>query len=103
MYYTIETTDTFANWFKKLKDKSVKRKILARLARVENGNFGDHKQIANNLYELRFFFGSGFRVYYTIRNGQLVLLIKGGDKSTQNKDIDKAKQLLKELESKNEN
>ncbi len=64
MHYTIETTDTFLEWFDKLKDKSVKNKILARLTRIENGNFGDHKQLSSNLFELRFFFGSGFRVYY---------------------------------------
>lgn len=98
MHYTIETTDTFLEWFDELKDKTVKNKILARLTRVENGNFGDHKQLSNNLFELRFFFGSGFRVYYTLRNSQLVLLVKGGDKASQAKDIEKAKQILSELE-----
>lgn len=103
MHYNIQTTDVFSLWFGKLKDKTVKRKILARLARVENGNFGDYKQLSNNLFELRFFFGSGFRVYYTIAQGQLVLLLTGGDKSAQAQDIKKAKQLLIALESNNEN
>jgi len=100
---TIKTTDAFANWFSKLKDKRIKNKILARLARVENGNFGDYKQIAQHLFELRFFFGSGFRVYFTIQNHQIVLLLEGGDKSTQMSDIAKAKQLLNILEQQNEN
>lgn len=98
MHYTIETTDTFLEWFEKLKDKTVKNKILARLTRIENGNFGDHKQLSSNLFELRFFFGSGFRIYYTLRNNQLVLLVKGGDKASQTKDIEKAKQILSDLE-----
>jgi putative addiction module killer protein len=98
MNYTLETAGSFSEWFDNLKDKTVKRKILARLARVENGNFGDHKKLSNNLHKLRFFFSSGFRVYYTIRNAQIVLLLKGGDKASQTKDIEKAKQLLSELE-----
>jgi len=98
MHYTIETTATFLEWFDKLKDKTVKNKILARLSRIENGNFGDHKQLSSNLFELRFFFGSGFRIYYTLKNNQLVLLVKGGDKASQPKDIEKAKQILSELE-----
>lgn len=98
MKYTIETTEYFDKWFSKLKDTTARIKILARLGRVENGNFGNHKQIASDLYELRLFFGPGFRIYYTIRNGRIVLLLVGGDKSSQKKDIDKAESLLKELE-----
>jgi len=81
-----------------MKDRSNKNKILSRLARVENGNFGDYKQLSSNLFELRFFFGSGFRIYYTIRHKQVVLLLVGGDKSSQCKDIEKANQIIGELE-----
>ena len=98
MTYTIETTELFDKWLRKLKDASVKIKILARLARVENGNFGDHKQLGEDLFELRMFFGSGFRIYYTIRNRRLVLLLVGGNKSTQGKDIKKAETLMEKLE-----
>ncbi len=74
-------------------------RLLARLARVENGNFGDFKQVAGNLYELRFFFGSGLRVYYFVRDGRVVLLLAAGDKSTQAKDIGKAAEILRDLEA----
>jgi putative addiction module killer protein len=98
MKYTLETTKQYDKWFRKLKDSLIRIKILARLSRVENGNFGDFKQIDSDLYELRFFFGSGLRVYYTVKNKEIVLLLVGGDKSSQQNDIDKAKLLLKQME-----
>jgi len=98
MRYEIISTGVFDRWLARLKDIVTKRKILARLARLENGNFGDFKNIVDGLFELRFFFGSGLRIYYTVRNDQVVLLLVGGDKSSQPKDIEKAKQLLNELE-----
>ena len=98
MNYLLNSADQFDKWLSKLKDRSVKIKVMSRLARVENGNFGDHKQISTDLFELRFFFGSGLRIYYTIQNKQVVFLLAGGDKSTQNKDIDLAKDLLTKLE-----
>jgi putative addiction module killer protein len=82
----------------RLKDRSVKIKILARLDRIENGNFGDHKQIDKNLFELRFFFGAGYRIYYTIKGNTVVILPTGGNKATQAKDIKKATALLNDLE-----
>ena len=98
MVYSIETTNEYDKWFTRLKDAPSKIKILARLARVENGNFGDHKQLGDKLFELRMFFGPGYRIYYTIREGRIVLLLVGGDKSTQKKDIKKAEVLLEKLE-----
>jgi len=80
-----------------LKDIVIKRKVLARLDRLKNNNSGDYKRINNNLFELRFFFGSGLRIYYTIRSKQVILLLVGGDKSSQSKDIKRAKQILEEL------
>lgn len=70
------------------------------MSRVENGNFGDCKQINSGLFELRFFFGSGLRIYYTILGGTIVLLIAGGDKSTQEVDIENAVSILQQLEDK---
>ena len=98
MKYTLASTKYFDKWFRSLKDRAAKQKILARLARVENGHFGDYKQIETELYELRFFFSGGVRIYYTIRDAQIVLLLVGGNKSSQTKDIDRAKRLLSELE-----
>lgn len=97
MKYELQSTTTFNHWFSKLKDKTVKNQLLSRLARIENGNFGDTKALAANLFELRCFFGGGIRLYYTIRNQRIVLLLVGGDKSSQDKDIEKAKSILNTL------
>ena len=98
MKYEISSTKVFGKWFGGLKDSAVKRKILARLSRIECGNFGDYKVISSDVNELRFFFGAGLRIYYTIQQGRIVLLLVGGDKSTQSKDIDRAIQIQKELD-----
>jgi putative addiction module killer protein len=98
MKYELRSSKQYDKWFAKLKDSSIKIKVLARLDRVENGNFGDFKQIGSNLFELRFFFGSGLRIYYTIQESRVLFLLAGGDKSTQSKDIETAAELLNELE-----
>ncbi len=95
MKYELQSTQVFNKWFSGI-DAINKRRILARFARIENGHFGDFKQIDTHLFELRFFFGGGFRIYYTLRNNQIVLLLVGGDKTSQNTDINQAKQLLKQ-------
>ena len=97
MEYTIEKTNHFVEWLTGIKDTKFKSRILTRVDRVKAGNFGDHKQLENDLYELRFFFGPGFRVYYTIRDNTIVLLVNGGNKASQKKDIKKAKAILKEI------
>ena len=71
---------------------------MARLDRVAHGNFGDVKEIDSSINEMRFFFGSGYRIYYVIRGNTIVLLLNGGDKKSQKKDIEKAKELYKALE-----
>ncbi len=98
MCYEIVSTSIFEMWLKKLSDRATKNKVLARLARVENGNFGDFKKLEDNLFELRLFFAGGLRIYYTIQQEKVVLLLNGGNKSSQKKDIAKAKQILDELE-----
>ena len=98
MKYELKSTELFEKWLSKLKDRSGKIKILARLDRVQNGNFGDCKQIGKELYELRFFFGPGYRVYYTIKSNSVIILLAGGDKANQTKNIAKAKVILDELE-----
>ncbi|MGH8497867.1 MAG: type II toxin-antitoxin system RelE/ParE family toxin [Methylococcales bacterium] len=94
----MQSTQTFNHWFAKLKDRTVKNQLLSRLTRVENGNFGDIKALSADLFELRCFFGGGLSVYYTIRNQWVVLLLAGGDKSSQKRDIEKAKAILTTLE-----
>jgi putative addiction module killer protein len=98
MKYKLRSTEQYDKWFSNLKESTLKIRILARLSRVENGNFGDFKQISHGLFELRFFFGAGLRIYYTIRDSKVIFLLAGGDKSSQEKDIEKVTELLKELE-----
>ena len=98
MPYELRSTKNFQKWLRKIRDQGTKEKILVRLDRMANGNFGDYKQISTSLFELRFFFGGGIRIYYTVRNNQVVILLVGGDKSSQQNDIQKAKSILDEME-----
>jgi putative addiction module killer protein len=91
--YLIEKTIEFDNWLKKLRDKTARAKILFRLQRVESDNFGDIKSVSHGLSEIRITHGKGYRIYYKIVDKQLILLLIGGDKSTQEKDILKAKKI----------
>ncbi len=84
------------DWLKSL-DGTTRKRILLRFDRLKDGNFGDYKQLDEYLYELRFTFGSGYRVYYTIKNNIIVLLINGGDKKSQVKDIKTAKEIITKL------
>jgi len=100
--YLIEKTVYFDKWLRKLKDNFAKSKILTRLKRLERGHFGDAKALKNKLHELKIDYGPGYRIYYTKKGDSIILLICGGDKSTQINDIDKAKEILKELEQEND-
>jgi len=95
--YEVRTTEEFDDWMDNINDKTTVLRISARLDRVEQGNFGDTKTITSEISELRFFFGSGYRVYYTIQDTMIVILLNGGDKSSQKKDIKKAKTILDTL------
>ena len=88
-YKTQDNKEPFKDWLYSLKDKVSQKRILVRLKRVEQGNYGDHKRFSGIL-ELRFDFGKGYRVYCGEDGNDLVLLLVGGDKSTQDKDIKKA-------------
>ena len=76
-------------------DNSLRVKVIRRIERIYDDNFGDYKQLDSNLYELRFTLGKGYRIYYTIQNEVVVLLLNAGDKSKQSKDIELAKTYLK--------
>ena len=89
-------TGTFKSWIKNLKDKAGAARINLRLLRLQNGNFGDHRAVGDGVSELRFMFGPGYRVYYALVDECVILLIAGGDKSSQFNDIDKAKQILRQ-------
>lgn len=85
----------YLNWMWNL-DRAVCARISARVARFENGHFGDHRFVGSGISEARFFFGSGYRIYFSVLESSTVLLLTGGDKSTQVEDIENAKRLLKD-------
>ncbi|MGI0483333.1 type II toxin-antitoxin system RelE/ParE family toxin [Geminocystis sp. CENA526] len=88
--------EPFNDWLLKIRDKTIRRRILTRLLRVENGNYGDYKSLKDGIFELRFTFGGGFRVYFGEDGDRIVVLLLGGDKSTQTEDIEKAKNYWQE-------
>ena len=90
----IETIE-YSKWFDKLKDGKAKAKIDVRVRRIAaQDHFGDFKPVGDGICELRIDYGPGYRIYYTKRGEEIVLLLIGGDKSTQQSDIKKAKQIL---------
>lgn len=86
-------------WLNSL-DSITRKRINQRILRIEDGNFGDCKKLTEDISELRFTFGKGYRVYYTEENNKVVLLINGGDKSKQSKDIEKAQELFAQWKDK---
>jgi len=100
--YKIRQTSEFRGWLSKLKDVRANTVIVRRIERIAEGNFGDHKSIGEKISEIRITHGPGYRLYYTIKGKIIVLLLIGGDKSTQKSDISKAKILLNEIEETND-
>ncbi len=93
----IEKTNEYQGWFESLTDKQVKARIEARIDRLQSGNPGDVEPVGDGVSELRLHFGSGWRVYYTERNGEIIILLAGGNKSTQKRDIKLALMLARNL------
>lgn len=91
--------EPFADWLNNLKDKMGRKQILNRIGRLEAGNFGDCKFLGDGIWELRVFHGPGYRVYLGKEGEQVVILLCGGDKKTQSKDIERAKEYWKEYQS----
>jgi len=89
----VSQTKVYMKWYSRLKDRVAKMRIAVRIRRVQNGNVGDAKPVGDGVFELRFNFGPGYRVYYTERGGEIIILLAGGDKSTQQSDIETAKRL----------
>ena len=84
---------TYTDWLTGLKSQQDALRISARILRIEQGNFGDHKSVGGGVSELRITFGPGYRVYYTLREGTVCILLGGGTKQRQQKDIATAKDL----------
>ncbi len=95
MYSVIET-DEFSQWLAGLKDRPTRIRLQTRLRKAQLGNLGDVKPVGTGVYEMREFFGPGWRMYYVERSGALILMLGGGDKSRQAADIERAKALAKE-------
>ena len=83
--------EPFTQWFESIPDLKIRTRIQARIDRIESGNLGDHKSIEGGIFELRLQFGSGYRVYFGQIGNTIVLLLCGGDKSSQVRDIKRAK------------
>jgi len=93
----VRQSAVFVKWFSGLRDGAAKARILVRIRRLEGDNAGDVKSVGQGVSELRISYGPGYRVYFTQQGKQIVILLCGGDKSTQRRDIDQAKQMAKEL------
>jgi putative addiction module killer protein len=91
IYQTLNGREPFAEWLESIQDRRTQRKIRARLEQLKFGNFGDHRLISEGVFELRFHFRSGYRIYLGRVSTTAVLLLCGGDKSSQTRDIEGAK------------
>jgi putative addiction module killer protein len=100
-YITPSGTVPFEEWLSGLKDPVTRNRIKTRLDRVEKGNFGDHRPVGDGVLELRFSFGPGHRIYFVEEGDVIVVLLCGGDKSSQVKDIKTAKIYWQELLERN--
>lgn len=97
IYKTPAGTEPFSRWMDSIKDPVINARIRTRLARLYLGNEGDHEPVGKGVYELRLMFGSGYRIYYAKLGEMLIILLNGGDKKSQSKDIQLAQQYLVEF------
>ena len=101
-FKTIEGKEPFIDWYRNLRDRKSRTQIAERLDRIGLGNFGNHKALGAGVYELKIPYGPGFRIYYGIQNKIVIIILCGGDKASQPKDIQKAKEywaLYKEMKN----
>jgi putative addiction module killer protein len=94
---SILTTEIFDAWFAGLKDFQAIRRVQARIDRAEDGNFGDCEPIGEGVSEMRIHYGPGYRVYFVKRGLEIVILLAGGNKSTQSRDIKTALEIARQL------
>ena len=93
----VRQTAVFRAWLDGLRDRKARARILARIRRLSAGNPGDVKPVGSGVSELRIDYGPGYRVYFVRRGDMLIILLCGGDKSTQDHDIERAKAIAREL------
>jgi len=96
--FQIRQTEVFAKWLVSLRDVRAKARVLARLDSVRLGNMGDAKSVGGGVSEMRIDVGARYRVYFTRRQRVIIILLCGGDKSTQSKDVANAKRIVQEIE-----
>jgi putative addiction module killer protein len=93
----VRQTKDFSVWLHRLRDANAVARIVARIRRMERGNPGDTKSVGNGIMEMRIDYGPGYRIYYTHRGARVVILLCGGDKRTQQQDIERARTLAETL------
>ena len=96
IYRTPNGRQPFTEWLESIRDTNMRDRMQARLEKLEEGNFGDYKSVGEGVFELRFHFGSGYRIYFAQIGNAIVLLLCGGDKSSQTGDIERAKAYWRE-------
>ncbi len=93
----VRMTEAYRDWINSIRDRAGRARIQVRVDRLAHGNPGQHRSLAAGVSELKIDFGPGYRVYYTERAGELIILLAGGDKSTQQQDIETAISLARNL------
>lgn len=93
----VQVTEVYRDWINSLKDRAGRARVQVRVDRLVHGNPGQHRVLTNGICKLKIDFGPGYRVYYTERGGDLIVLLAGGDKSTQSEDIKAAIALARNL------
>jgi putative addiction module killer protein len=99
----LHRTNEFMEWLQALGDRQGRAKIIVRLDRLEQGNPGNSRSVGEGIFELKIDFGPGYRVYYVQRGEVLIVILCGGDKSTQSKDIQRAKTIASQLSEEEKN
>lgn len=94
--FALRVTIEFDEWLQSLRDTRARTAILRRLRQAEQGNFGDHKNLGGGLWEMRIHLGPGYRVYYAFEGQYLIIVIAGGDKSGQARDVQRARDVIAE-------
>lgn len=101
--FVVLSSEVFSEWFDGLRDRTAKLRIAARIERAKNGNFGDHKSVGDGVSEMRLTYGPGYRIYYAQKGEITYLLLNGGDKSTQENDIARAKAMWEQIKQEQNN
>ncbi|MCY4427575.1 MAG: type II toxin-antitoxin system RelE/ParE family toxin [Halieaceae bacterium] len=98
MTFEVATTEVFDQWIIALKNRQAARLIRQRITRARDGNLGDVKPVGQGVFEMRIHAGPGYRLYYIVRDGRLIILLCGGSKGSQSRDIKTAHRIARELE-----